>query len=48
VTLDPGILSVRHLRKALARSLAERLPFLGRVDAGESDLVLDVPRDRAP
>lgn len=40
MTLDPGILSVRHLCKALARSLSERLPFLRRVDAVDADFVL--------
>ena len=40
VALEPRIFFVRHLRKALARSLAERLPFFRRVDAGEADLVL--------
>jgi hypothetical protein len=40
VTLEPGILSVRHLSQALARSLAERLPFLRRIDAVDADFVL--------
>jgi hypothetical protein len=38
--LDPRILFVRHPSKALARSLSERLPLLGSVDAGKPNLVL--------
>ena len=40
MTLDPGILFVRHLGKALARSFAERLTLFGRVDAVDADFVL--------
>ena len=42
VAFDPGILSVRHLGKALARSLSERFTSLSGIDACNPNFVLSL------